>query len=437
MTSTNSVSGLNGNQPPPTDLNLAAFGGGFTLDGGVQATDAVGSVVAPQLVAQGRPLWMPDATVLGVTTGPLVPPGWRGGAFMIMPGNNPADWTTEDGTPSNTFFVSKNVVQGPGPDWMAAFSRGGVGTWNPGTNQLELGYGGTIAFRPGGVPIAGFLNIRGNPPENFTGTISANFGVVGSLDQAAARALSALAPAVAAIPTPQSAGVAAGMAKASAFLTGLGQGANVMFGAAERLEARFENGNLVGLYSGGQRIVDIEQFMIDALRDDRYRPPVIPNNGNPVIANYNYTTQLAFGTSPWDLAAQSGGLNHGNGAMAVANAWRETIQAYGQRYYDQLPSDVQRIVLFGPRSMADAGNAANALLAVASPGDATLITRGLTNRYNLDFGVPAVKAVNSFNESILGGQRPGDYEFVRNVFEGDYRYRLDNPPPPNTGGFRL
>lgn len=425
------MSTIDRNEPVLFLVPPGGRGGGFDLNGlvgagGVDGTTSVGGT-NPIVASNGRPLWLPDAAVIGVTTGPAVPPDWRGGAFIISPTGNLADWTTEDGDPTNIIFLSKNIVQGPGPDWMAAFSRGAVGTWNPETRAIELGYGGVVAFRPGGVPIAGFLNIRGNVPENFTGTISANFGVIASLDQAAARALGGLAAMLAKIPHPKSAAVAAGLAQASAFLTAVGQGGNVMAGAAERVEARFENGQLVGLYSGGRRIVDIEQFMLDVIANERYSPPVIPNNGDPAIANYNYTVQMIFGSSPWDLAATSGGLNHGNGAIAVANAWRDTIQAYGRRYYDQLPDDVQRIVLFGPQSMSEAGRAVNALLAVASDGDAGLIVDALENRYGLDFGVPAVKFSNELNERVFGQTRPGDYEFVRNVFEGDYRYPLDNP----------
>ncbi len=87
--------------------------------------------------------------------------------------------------------------------------------------------------------------------------------------------------------------------------------------------------------------------------------------------------------------------------------------------------------------MAEAGRAVNALLSVASQGDSGLIVDALLNRYGLDFGVPAVKVSNDLRER-LGQQRPGDYGFVRNVFEGDYRYPLDNPDTPRQqGGFRL
>lgn len=406
-------------------------------DQGFSLTNAaIGEVQPTMQIAQAsnpHPL-QPGAWVYGVATGPMVPPGWSGGVFITSPSGNPLNFSEENG---NSIFVSKNVTTGR-INPATAFGRGGVGTYNPVTNQLELGYGGTIKVNIAGTPVIGFLNARANPPENFTGSISANFGIAASVDQAAAGALSGMAGLAAAIPTPQTAGAAAGLAKASAILRGIGQAANGYAGIGYRVELRFNEGNLQGIYYQGRPIVDIEAFMQDALKgNERYKPPVIPNNGVPEIANLNYTNQLIFGTSPWDLAATSDGLNNGNPSVAVANDWRGAIQSYGMRYLQQLPDDARRTVLLGgPRSMSEAGAAVNAILAVASPDDATAIASRLANRYDLDFGVPLVKAFNEVQNGL--SQRPGDYQFVRNVFQGNYRDPLDNPAPrPNSGGFRL
>lgn len=404
-------------------------------DGQLSGVDGTSAIAQ----ARGNPNPIaPDGYFLGAGAGALVPDGWRGGAFVIMPpGNSPLDFTTEDGTPPNTIFVSKNLARGNVGD-LFKYARQGVGTYNTTTGELELGYGGSIVVNgPGNVPILGFLNARANPPENFTGTISANFGVGFSLDQSAALALSGIGAAASTVPVPQVQAGARGAQAVAGFLRGLGQVGNAYAGVGYRVELRFREGQLDGIYYKGQRIVDLEQFMRDSVAGaNRYRPPVIPNGGSPVIANFNYTNQLIFGTSPWDLAATSGGSNHGNGAVGVANSWRQTIQAYGQRYYDQLPDDVRQTVVLGPRSMADAGRAVNALLAVASDGDAGLIMQGLENRYDLDFGVPGVKLGNQLRNNPAN--RPGDYGFVRNAFEGDYRWPVDNPNRPATGGgFRL
>lgn len=376
----------------------------------------------------------PGAWIYGVATGSMVPPGWSGGVFITSPTGNPFNFSEQDG---NSIFVSKNLVTGR-INPATAFARGAVGTYNPATNQLELGYGGSIKVNVAGTPVIGFLNARANPPANFTGTVSANFGIAASVDQAAAGALSGAAGLTAMIPTPQTAGAAAGLAKASGILRGIGQAANGYAGVGYRVELRFEQGDLKGIYYQGRRIVDLEAFMSDALSgNQRYRPPVIPNMGIPAIASFNYTNQLIFGTSPWDLAAGSGGQNHGNSSVAVANDWRGAIQTYGMRYLQRLPENARGIVLQGgPRSMAEAGAAANAILAAATPDDALAFASRLQNRYDLDFGVPYVKALNGF--ASQGAARPGDYQFVRNVFQGNYRYPADNPAPSTRpGGFRL
>lgn len=399
-------------------------------------TDSV-APTAP-LVAQApsssNPL-APGAYVLGVGTGPAVPPGWRGGAFMLIPpGNSPFDFTDSDGTPSNTIFVSKNVVSGipigNPADPIAKLSHGAVGTYNPATREIQPGYGGTFVGNVAGTPVLAFVNTRGTVNGDFTGTVSGNFGIAFSMDQAAAGALGATAGLARTIPHPKVQAAAAGLQAGHDFLRGVGQAANAWGGVGYRVELRFEKGDLKGIYYNGRQITDMQQFVKDAISQERYRPPVIPNNGVPEIANFNSTLQTAFGTSPWDLAAVSGGSNHGNSVVGIANAWRGTIQAYGQRYYDRLPSDVQSIVIRGPQSMSDAGRAVNAILDVASRGDAGQILDTLRNRYDLDFGVPGVKMVNGINLGLTQTLRPEDYDFVRNAFEGDYRYSRDNPPPP-------
>lgn len=399
-------------------------------------TDSVAPTapLVAQALSSSNPL-APGAYVLGVGTGAAVPPGWRGGAFMLIPpGNSPFDFTDGDGTPSNTIFVSKNVVSGIPVNPIGALSHGAVGTYNPATKEVQPGYGGTFVGKVAGTPVLGFVNTRGTVTGDFTGTVSGNFGVAFSMDQAAAGALGATAGLARTIPHPKGQAAAAGLQAGHDFLRGVGQAANAWGGVGYRVELRFEKGDLKGIYYNGKQITDMQQFVKDAISQERYRPPVIPNGGVSEIANFNSTLQTAFGTSPWDLAAVSGGSNHGNAVVGIANAWRGTIQAYGQRYYDRLPRDVQSTVTLGPQSMSDAGRAVNAILDVASQGDAGQILDTLRNRYDLDFGVPGVKMMNGVNLGLTQTLRPQDYEFVRNAFEGDYRFPADNPgsifPPP-------
>jgi hypothetical protein len=371
---------------------------------------------------------MPDVWAYGIGTGAGIPQPFKGSVWILSPTGNPLDFSSADGSPSNTIFAAKPLSKVHQLTPTNIFMHGGVATWNPERNYWEIGIGGTFGINAGGVPIVAWINARGGERDfrNFTGTISANFGAAISVDQAAAKALAGLAFVSAAIPTPPTTAAAGGLAKASAALTAGGQGANVFAGGGYRVEVKITNGKIDGIYYKGQKIPDLNQFALDIARNSRrYSPPVIPNQGIPAIANYNSTVQQIFGTSPWDLATVSGGKNHGNGAVAVANAWRSTIQTYGQQYYNQLPNAIKSIVVFGPRSMSDAGAAVNAILSVADPQTANQIVSRLENRYNLDFGVPAVKVANEFD--IIQEPRPGDYEFVRNVFEGDYRYFEDNP----------
>ncbi len=364
-------------------------------------------------------LGTPDAYAYGVLPGPLVPLPLKMGGFVLSPTGNPLDFSTEDGTPSNCIFVAKPVVAGR-INADVVFSRGGVGTYNPQTGTLELGYGGLGVTKIGGIPVVAWLNTRSNVPDGFTGTISANLGVAFSVDQAAATAMAGAAPLAAAVPGGGRAAV--GMGKAASLLRSMGQAGSGYIGAGYRVELRFKDGALDGIYYKGQK-VELQEFAQSALASKEFRPAVVPNSGDPKVANYNAINQMIFGSSPWDLAAASGGKNHGNGALDVANAWRGVIQEFGTAYMSRLPADVQAIVIAGPRSMNDAGQAANALLSVASPADQEKILARLQNRYGLNFGVPAVAALNGTGAGLIG--KPGDYDFVRNVFQGAYRNQSD------------
>ncbi len=437
-TSGTSTSGTAGSQASTSAGAVRDDAGTLVAAGPITNTGVSGVGATTEIAQAGRgnpnPL-APDAFFYGAATGPIVPPNWRGGAFITMPsGNGPFDFTTQDGTPSNVIFVSKNVVSGTFNP-AVAFSRSGVGTYNPETRQLELGYGGTIAAKAFGTPVIVFANARANPPENFTGTISGNVGIGFSVDQAAAGALGGMARAARTIPHPKGQAAAGGLQATSDILRGVGQGANGYLGAGYRVEFKFVNGQFDGMYYKGQKIVDLEKFAQDAVSTaDRYKPPVIPNNGSPAIANLNYTNQLAFGTSPWDLGATSGGKNHGNGAVAAANA----VYSLGQQSGVLAPG--QRIT-----SMAQAGQILDEVITqrgfpdinkmvAGDPGE--LAYAGTLNtlaKYDLDFGSIMAKTYFGLAPAT---ERPGDYAFVRNTFEGDYRHWGDNPAVPPGGNSR-
>ena len=123
-----------------------------------------------------------------------------------------------------------------------------------------------------------------------------------------------------------------------------------------------------------------------------------------------------MGKSPWHHHASAG--EGGGGVSGVARQWRSSLLEFGQPHLQQLPHDVRMTVLGGPQSNEDAGKAANALLGRLDPEQAKAFTARLGNPYGVDFGVAAVRQQNQALAQG-GGGRPGDYDYVRDVFGED------------------
>ena len=352
----------------------------------------------------------PDGFFYGVSTGSAVPRNWSIGAYAVTPDGNPLH--------SSSLYVTKG----------ASFFPKGVGNvniYNFKTKNFETGIGFSFPFEFAGVPAVGYVNARTNVPKNFTGLVSGNAGFVVSVNTLAAKGLQAagiaLANPAAGIGTEGASEVAGGSTFAAGIaLEQVGKFANLQAGIGYSVQLRYKEGKLDGIYYKGKQIVDLGQFGRDALAGiHRYKPDVGPNLGDKATANHSNTVQLVFGTSPWDLARTSKGLNNGTSAVAIANQWSSVVQGAGARYSLLLPPDIRTIVAVGPRSNAEAAKAINAILAVASPSEAGSITKALANRYDIDLGVPAVKFSNNLKNSLL--QRPADYDFVRGAFQGAFR----------------
>lgn len=408
---------------------------------GAEGTSRLAGASAPATVASaGNPNpYAPDGYVSGVSSGSLVATKVNIGVFSISPSLNPADKDA-------SVFVS--VPRASHPNLLRLGipgTDGGVGTYNFAKKRVELGYGAAGVIDVGATKILGFVNARGqsdlvdangNLKPHATGVISGNVGFAFQLNRPAAAALTAAGGALAATPLAEIAPAVLGAGRLAAGSEAI---ANAWAGAGYRVELHVKDGALEGIYYKGQKIVDLEAFLRSAFEGrQRYKPPVEPNLGFSSIANLNYTTQLIFGTSPWDLARTSGGSNHGNGAVAVANQWRTVISDYGMPILSKLPPDVQLTVIRGPSNNAEAGKAVDAILKATAEEDNGRfgqVLEKLVNSYDLDFGTGGVAF---FNNPPLGlpKPRPNDYDFVRSVFQGDYRYPTDNPPPPEPGGSR-
>ncbi|MEM8952114.1 MAG: hypothetical protein AAGA21_22475 [Pseudomonadota bacterium] len=402
-------------------------GGGSTAAGADGIEGADGANLAQN--SGGGINWSsitPGAMVYGVSTGRNLSPDNPVGVFGITPFGNL----------SNTSLFVSNPGTAAG-----SFKVGGVGTWTPGNdNQLEPGFGGVTRIRlADGTPLpdaAFFANGRLGGPIPPTGDVSAsvNFGVLVSADQLVAKGLVnsaiALAPAAVVEPTPAGEGIAGTLAAAGLGLEQAGRLGSGWVGVGYRGEARWSDGQFQGIFFNGQK-VDPTALLQDFMSEPtRYSPPVIPNGGNSTIAAFNYDSQLLFGSSPWDLGFSSGGLNHGNGPVAVANQFYSVFRDHGvlNRFEPIRDNAHARELMTDLRSRySDRPDTLNAAF------------DRLVNRYDLDFGDPVLKFSNSVDD-ILGAEKPGDYQYTRDVFEGDYRYYQDNPvfnPANDSGGFNL
>jgi len=229
-------------------------------------------------------------------------------------------------------------------------------------------------------------------------------------------------------------------------------GVDAWFGLGYRATVTWKNGEIDHFNFSGVKVRPDE--LIPFLSGQMRRPnmPVIPNGGDSRIASLNDTLQALFGQSPWDIGNAAilrrgddvvttarGGVdvrNHGNSIVAVTEPIYELATESG------LLAPGARI-----RDNAHAASLIEALFAQTAddPAARSALTARLLNPYHLTFGAPSLdraqrmfdgdalmQVVVNQERSKLGlsplGGKPADYDFVRGVFQGDYRWHGDNPP---------
>lgn len=412
----------------------------------------------------------PDAIVFGEAHGdtPLGAIG-RGGNFGLI--------STKDGKVSyfgaqflrpappipTPFGIAKGAVNLVGTNG-AKGDEGGIGVGY----KLPTPAGDLLFFINGRQDVATGGNLFDilNGKGQGTQTVSVNIGAAYSVSDGAVKLLAG---------ATSGASLAVGAALDAAGVDG-------WLGIGYRGSATFENGKLKSINISGVEIPagQIGQVLGGQLQQARNSPPLMPNGGDPRIASLNDDVQTAFGQSPWDVGFSAmkrdargaievrGGtvnvLNHGNRATAIA----EPVYELGVKYKALRVGE--RI-----RNNAHAGEVVEKVLARALAQDksnkangqeTTLYLQALNafmNPYQLNHGSSQLKNAHDFYErspgnqlitnasrsvqglpplpsSALGQGKPADFNQVRDIFSGQYRWKPDlgtTPLPNPRGGFRL
>lgn len=442
------INPITANQYHSNPVPLGGFGSGLSTDA-LPLAAAEGALVARNNNATLQTAWeiiKPEVWVVGETHG--FPPWAAGGNFALV--------SFKDG--GVTYFGAKplsDVIRNP-----LSLPGGGrlgiVGTVGPDGQELGPGFAGKVPTPVGDVLV--WFNVRqngltaeslaqmiqasaDNPGKSFT--VSVNFGAAYSVSDGALLATM----------------LATGGTGTGLKLAADAAGADAWLGLGWRGSATFVGGQLKSVNLSGVEILakDLPAFLAGH-HPSRSSPPLIPNDGSSAVASLNDWTQLAFGQSPWQVARSAMAtdargalvirngtvnvLNHGNSAVAVAEPIYELSVEAG------LLAPGQVI-----RSNAHAGQLVEQLFELARhdpQARASLVAR-LINPYNLTFGSPSLateqamfqssglyQAMVNVERSALGlkpltGVAPGDYQLVRDVYEGDYRWLGDNPAPVRDG----
>jgi len=145
------------------------------------------------------------------------------------------------------------------------------------------------------------------------------------------------------------------------------------------------------------------------------------NNGDAALAAASYARELEAGISPWKVAQTSGGLNHGNSTVAVAN--KVLFQLKKDKFLD--PSET---IL----NSAFAGAVVDQYAGELDPISRIQAMDSMANDYNLNFGSKELDAANKRRAAREGGdaRKPGDFQRVRDDYDdGAYR-ELIRPKHP-------
>ena len=401
----------------------------------------------------------PGALLWGVTPGSMInavsaeqfPP-----TFLLY-GCDPETGSYEY---ASTFFarpVTKGKIDGfnSGIFSLQNWSAGGVATVRRFDDeerggQIEAGPGLTIGFEipgPGGKNVTGvlFANMRGSfsefpdgvIPSDFTGTLALNAGVAISGGDIASLLLHSAGTTLSSVPKPAVAAAGQSMIGASNLIDALSTHlADVKFGFGERVEARYENGEFIGIFYRGERIEleDLVDKLVEHLSGMR-ELPLIPDGGNPVIAQQNILTRLAFGEDPFSIAYE---VEDSHGVTSIEIA-REMIEFVNNpiRSNGFLLSDKLQAQIYQPlTSIGDFGDLYDAWarelhgIGMEHLRDEAPLTNpyGLTGGSNLLYWSQVARNLHvhpdpvlqlSVDQAIRDGVLPEDYKQVRQHFLGN------------------
>lgn len=321
----------------------------------------------------------PGALLWGVTPGSILqaisleqaPP------VFLLYGCNPETGAYE----YTSTFLARPVTSGPINGFnsdifsLTNWSVGGVATIRRFDDeerggQTELGPGMTVGFEipgPAGKNISGvfFANVRGFSeefpdgiiPSDFTGGLALNAGIAISGGDIASLLLHSGGSALSGVPKPAVAGAGQTMIGASRLIDALTTHlADVKFGFGERVEARYENGQFIGIFYRGERIEleDLVAKLVEKM-SGMDELPLIPDGGNPVIAQQNILTRLAFGEDPFSIAYELGDQPSENSAVQIAQRFNAFIENTMRPNAHLLSEGLQRRINLPLTSVNDFG----------------------------------------------------------------------------------
>ena len=406
----------------------------------------------------------PDAFVFGETHASWL--GGRAGNFGLISTKNGAI-TYFGSKPFSPIPDKSNPLSSP---ILKRFAMGGaipsvslVGSNNGKGDEAGLGLSWKVPTPAGDLLV--FANFRqdsgtvGNLIDNLKGkgqkdgTVSINIGGCYSASDGAIISLGAVAGG------PVGARIGGAISEVAP---------DAWLGGAWRGTATFENGKIKSINLSGVEIpFDQVAGVIGAsVKAQRQSPTLIPNVGSSNLARINDNIQLAYGQSPWAVGdsakvrTKTGELEIKNGTVDVLNhgsnatALTEPVYELGVKYGVLSPG--QKIA-----TNQQAGQVIDEVLNRASAADKRNTASGKTsnlysaamnrfmNPYFINFGSGQLKMNNElFQGSVYvqtitnmsrksqglkpllegtGAAKPKDTAFVKAAFQGDMRYKADNP----------
>ena len=338
-------------------------------------------------------------------------------------------------------------------DIFRAYSVGGVFTVPAygSDGNVEVGPGGVAKFvLPGGIEGLFFVNARVNP-SIITGeyvTLSLQGGVVINASSLASDVLEIGGRLVQLAPVPHA--VTAGRA-----IEGTGQAIGFIddylmsyyVGGGYRMEARFKKDEegvyeFEGVYIGGKK-VDLEDLVEQLLTHSEHfnTPPLIPDDGNPVIRDHNINMRLAYGQNPFDIAREMDSPPQASNSVIIARRFMDYVNNTIRPNAHLLSPELQQQINQPLNSIDDFGRLYDAFVMEVEPlGMGHLRDdSGLANPYAIDGGSHYLYHANlaryarlqsqgglgelPVQQAIELGILPEDFEHVRRELLAAFMHR--------------